>query len=123
MTQTETTRRPYVRYAVIGAATLIVAAGIVLLVKLLSGPEPVDYKVTATGAGTAMWTTPDGYGQLDLTAGTATQTVHASKVSVIVNSTAADGASCRITDASGVVVDEQQSSAGSSTVTCEAPKS
>lgn len=109
------------RYAAIAAAVLAVAAGIVLFIKLASGPAPVDYKITATGAGNAMWITPDGSGDLDMTAGSATQTVHAGKVTVTVNSTAADGASCRITDPNGVIVDEQQTRAGATSVTCTTP--
>jgi hypothetical protein len=129
MTQPDTDQQPQtattpphrsrtVRYAAIAAAVLLVAGGIVLLITLLSGPAPIDYKVTATGAGNAMWITPDGSGQLDLTTGTGTQTVHASKVSVTVTSTAADGASCRITAPDGTVVNERQ---GASSVTCATP--
>jgi hypothetical protein len=121
MTETDTQRRPYVRYAVIGAAVLLVAGGIVALIALLSGPAPVDYKVTATGAGTAMWITPDGSGQLDMTSGTGTQTVHASKVTVTVSSTAADGASCQITAPDGSVVDSQRTTSGASSVSCSTP--
>lgn len=115
--------RPATRYTIIGAAVLLVAGGIVALIALLSGPAPVDYKVIATGVGNAMWITPDGSGQLDLTTGTASQVIHAGKVAVTVTSTAADGASCRITAPDGTVVDEQRASGGASTVTCAAPKS
>lgn len=114
--------RPALRYGVIGAAVLLVTGGIVALIALLSGPAPVDYKVTATGAGTAMWITPDGSGQLDMTAGTSTQTVHAGKVTITVNSTAADGASCSITTPDGAVVDEQRASGGAGTVSCSTEK-
>ncbi len=116
-------RRPVLRYAVIGAAVLLVAGGIVALITLLSGPAPADYKITATGAGNAMWITPDGNGNLDLTTGTATHTVHASKVTITVTSTAADGASCRIENLHGRVVDEQQARAGANSVTCSTDKS
>lgn len=115
--------RPALRYGIIAAAVLLAAGGIVALIALLSGPAPVDYKVTATGAGTAMWITPDGSGQFDMTVGTSTQTVHAGRVTVTVNSTAADGASCQIIDPAGNVVDSQQTSGGASTVTCSTTKS
>jgi hypothetical protein len=114
-------RGPVLRYTVIGAAVLLVAGGIVALIALLSGPAPVDYKITATGTGNAQWITPDGSGNLDLATGTATYTVHAGKVAVTVTSTAADGASCRIEDPDGHVVDEQQAKGGATSVTCSTP--
>lgn len=122
---TDTTAAParrILRYVVLAAvAVLAVAAGIVFFIVKASGPAPVDYKITATGAGTAMWITPDGSGQIDMTAGTGTQTVHAGKVSVTVTSTAADGASCQIIAPDGKVVDTQTTSSGATSVTCATP--
>lgn len=118
MNETATKTRAYLRYAAVGAAALILAAGIVILIKVLSGPAPVDYKVTVRGVGSAMWISPDGSGQIDLTSGSGTQTVHAGKVAVTVNSTSANGASCQIVDPAGNVVDSQETAGGASSVTC-----
>ncbi|WP_410633393.1 hypothetical protein [Amycolatopsis sp. cmx-4-83] len=120
MTTTDKPRMK-LKYAVIGVVVLLVAGGIVTLIMLLSGPAPVDYKITATGAGTTMWITPDGSGEIVMVGGSGTETVHAGKVSVIVGSTPADGASCQITGPSGKVVDSQMTHRGGSSVTCSTP--
>lgn len=121
---TETQRTPYLRYLGISAVTLVVVVALVLIGTLLSGPGPVDYKVTVTGAGTTGWTSPEGSGQIALTAGTGTQIVHASKLTVTVNSTAADGPTCQISDPGGRVIDDQQSHGGTGfiLVTCSTEK-
>jgi hypothetical protein len=104
------------RYVIAGVAVLIVAGAIVLFVKLASGPAPVDYKVTLTGVSNAVWITPEGSGTFDTSSGTATQTVHASKVAVTATIVGADAA-CQITSPDGQVVDSRQAS-GSGVLTC-----
>ena len=124
MTEPETQRTPYLRYLGIGVAALVVVVAIVLIVRALSGPDPIDWKVTVTGVGTTGWTSPEGSGQIGLTAGSGTQVVHASKLTVTVSSTAADGATCQITDPGGRVVDDQRSRGGTGliSVTCSTEK-
>lgn len=95
------------RYTVIAAAVLIVAAGIILFIKLASGPAPVDYKVSAHGNLSATWTSSTGTGKLDMYNGDDMQTVHAGTLTITVNSTMPTGATCQITGPDGTVIDKQ----------------
>lgn len=100
-------RRHGLRNILIVAAVLVIAAGVILTVKLLQAPEPVDYKIVVTGNISATWRTPDAEGQIDVYSGTGVQVVNATELTVLVNSTMPAGAACRIVDPSATVVAEQ----------------
>jgi hypothetical protein len=100
-------RRPILRYAAIAAAIVAAVAGIIWLVNVTGSAAPVDYRVTASGNIGATWSSEDATGKLDLYSGSDTQTIHAGTLTVTVQSTMPGGASCKIDDAQGNVVDSQ----------------
>jgi hypothetical protein len=128
--QTAAPRRNGLRYAAIAAAVLAVVAGIILLVKVTGDSAPVDYRVTVSGNINATWTSDDGTGKLNLYDGIDTQTIHAGSLTVTVNSTMPDGATCKIVDPDGNTIDSQSQRpaagvtgmAAWTTVTCSTKK-
>lgn len=118
MTQPDTDQQPQttpaaprrsraLRYTAIAAGILVFVAGIIWLVNATGAPAPTDYRVTAHGNISAGWISDDTNGNLDLANGDDTATVHARSLTITVQSTMPDGASCQIVDASGQVVDVQ----------------
>lgn len=117
-------------YVGLAAAVLIISAGVILIVKLPSGPPPVGYTVGATGNISAAWVSEDSDGQLDLTNGGNSDKIRAGSLTLTVLSTMPSGASCSIVDPDGNLVDAQVTSptrgatgaAASTMVTCSTKK-
>jgi hypothetical protein len=124
-------RNRTLRYTAIAAAIVLAVAGIIWLVNATGSAAPVDYRVSAHGNISATWTSDTAAGKLDLYNGDNAATVHAGTLTVTVQSTMPDGASCKIDDAHGNIVDSQSQmpAAGVSgldawtTVTCSTMKS
>lgn len=108
MTQTEG-KPALAKPAMTAIAVIVLAAvaGVIWLVRANSDPAPADYQVTVYGNVSASWY-DETANTHDIDVGTAhaTETVHGSTVTVNVESTLPNGASCVIKDASGKVVAE-----------------
>jgi hypothetical protein len=130
-TDTAPPRPRALRYGAIAAAIVVAVAGIIWLVNATGSPAPVDYRVSAHGNISATWASDTSAGKLDLYSGDDADTVHAGTLTVTVQSTMSDGASCKIDDAHGNIIDSQSQrpAAGTSgleawtTVTCTTSKS
>ncbi|WP_116201286.1 hypothetical protein [Amycolatopsis circi] len=107
---TETTGKPALSKPIIAATAVIVlaaVAGVIWLVRANSDPAPTDYQVTVYGNVSASWYDETAKTHdLDISTATATETVHGSSITVNVESTLPNGASCVIKDVSGKVVAE-----------------
>ncbi|MFB9929977.1 hypothetical protein ACFORO_32855 [Amycolatopsis halotolerans] len=117
--------------AVIAAVVLAVAAGVVLLVRANSDRAPADYQVSVYGNISAAWSEiGSAMSTIDVSHGTATQTIHASSFTLTVESTLPNGASCVVKDTAGKVVAEDgglpaadtSGLSASSTATCTVGK-
>lgn len=102
---TTTTAKPKLtrraRVGLIAAAVLALAGVSILLVNITAGPAPTQYEVSANGNVKATWFSDSDVGTLDLFTGSDVQTVRARSVSVSVDSTLPEGASCRIEGPNG----------------------
>lgn len=115
---------------IVVGALVIVAAGVVLLVKLPGGPPLVDYYFAVTGNISASWVSDDSDGKLDLANGGNSDKIRASSLTVTVQSTMPSGASCGIVDPNGNLVDTQMAipprgtsgKDAATTVTCSTKK-
>jgi hypothetical protein len=123
-------RHRTVLFVGIAAVALVISAGVILIVKIPSGPPPVDYIVGATGNLSASWVSEDSIGQLDLTNGGNTDRIRAGTLTLTVLSNMPSGASCSIVDPDGNLIDAQVTSptrgttgaAASTMVTCSTKK-
>lgn len=100
------------------AGVLAALAGIsIVVVNVTASPAPKSYKVSATGNLVATWFSDATVGQLDMSSGSDTQTVNGRSVSISVDSTLPEGATCRIEGPNGETYVDHVPSSGDAIVT------
>lgn len=97
--KTGLSRRTWILFAV--AAILALAGLCIVLANATSSPPPKQYKVTAVGNVSATWYSESSTGKLDIDTGYDVQTLTARNLSISVDSTLPEGASCRLEGPNG----------------------